>query len=47
LVEPLFLDEFKGETIGMKLTGKLTAEDGGTPILGEDWVRVLSPGKKK
>ncbi len=47
LVGPLSLGEFKGETITMRLTGKLTAEDGGTVISGEDWVRVLNPGEKK
>ena len=46
LVSCLALEEVAGETIPLKLTGNLKEEAGGTPITGEDCVRVLNPGGK-
>lgn len=45
LVEKLKLDEVAGETT-LTLTGELKEEEGGTPIEGEDCIRVLKRGKK-
>jgi beta propeller repeat protein len=44
LVSCLALEEVAGETIPLTLSGNLKEENGGTPITGEDCVRVLNPG---
>jgi len=48
LVSCLALEEVAEKTIPLTLTGNLKEENGGTPIIGEDCVRVLNPsgGKK-
>jgi hypothetical protein len=46
LVEILRLREVAGETIPLLLTGNLKEEFGGTPIEGQDDIKVLSTGKK-
>lgn len=47
LVSCLALEEVAGETIRLTLTGNLKEEASGTPITGEDCVRVLNPGGGK
>lgn len=47
LVNCLALEEVAGETIPLTLTGNLKEEDGGTPITGDDCLRVLNPGGGK
>jgi len=47
LVQTLNLNKVAGETISLLLTGKLKEEYGGSPIEGQDCVRVLRQGKKK
>jgi hypothetical protein len=47
LVSCLALEEVAGETIPLTLTGNLKEEDGGTPITGEDCLRILNPGGGK
>ena len=47
LVETLKLFEVAGKTIPLTLTGKLKEDFGGTPIKGQDDIRVLKTGKKK
>lgn len=47
LVNCLALEEVAGQTIPLTLTGNLKEEEGGTPITGEDFVRILSQGNAK
>ena len=47
LVIYLALEEVAGETIPLTLTGNLKEEAGGTPITGEDCLRILNPGGGK
>jgi len=46
LVEVLKLREVAGQSVQLTLTGKLKVEFGGTPIEGQDYVKVLKTGKK-
>ncbi|NIM99337.1 MAG: hypothetical protein GTO24_15060 [candidate division Zixibacteria bacterium] len=45
LVGTLALNQLAGETILLQLTGILTDEYGGAPIVGEDPIRLLNRGK--
>lgn len=47
LVNCLALEEVAGETIPLTLTGNLKEEEGGTPITGQDCVRILNQGNGK
>jgi hypothetical protein len=46
LVEVLKLREVAGQSVQLTLTGTLKEEFGGTPIEGQDYVKVLKTGKK-